>query len=222
MIFNFNEKNIPTEDVHFIPDTGLKRIQRLYVTHWWNLFLMNAIVIVSAITIVGFPVTVIASNRTIIKLLQNEHCFWWTEFKKEFRESFGAGIILGLVSFPAAMMGLVLITFNTAFLQNAVATVLGIVMLSTLSWAWIVLCYAYTMRAAMALSALDCLRNSIILTYTEWKYNCRFLILLWMAILGVFFLPHAVPVWLLGWMILIQFLACGFALPVFENKLLDE
>ena len=120
-VWRFSTKDGPGIPKNAPPKTGLALIADVVARTWWELILLNLLVLLFALPLVTLPAALVAAARICVLMLDDRPVYLGRDFFETFRRRFWQATVLGFV----ASAGIGLSGYAAfAFLQAAKATIL--------------------------------------------------------------------------------------------------
>jgi hypothetical protein len=173
-------------------DSGLTGFAFVTITHWPKLITLNLLFLMSCIPIITIPISFIAMDYVLVRLLRNGGCFLWSDYWEEWRSSFFNRVFVSALM-AVVVFGSYMIASNLSFLLGSILFFSALFINLMTAEYWILL------SAVNLVSPITNLRNAFALLCTSWKTS--FLILLIIAasiVASYFYFPYSVPILLLG------------------------
>ena len=152
------------------PEQGAKRFFFVLTTHFRKLLCLNLLFVAFCIPIVTIPAAFCGMNRVLIKLVRDGNCFLWSDFIKEFKQSFFKSMPFGVLCVVLTFSGLQALSmgFPGGGEVNALFAALAFLLL-----AFMVLFsgYAFVFLSCFNLKGRHIAKNALLFTLSQWKAN---------------------------------------------------
>jgi len=196
---------VPAVDAPPPPKGGFRRVWFLLKTHFGKFLSLNVLFLAFCVPVVTIPAAIAASDRVCLVLWREGNCFLWEEFWGEFKSELFNSLPVGILALCGAGLIALGVIVNSAAMSAAVAWTLRVLFVAGGAWCSAVASYAFTMLALIRLPVGKILSNALLLTMLEPKRTLEIVALGGgFALLGGFFLPYSLPLWLFFWCALWQ------------------
>jgi len=172
-----NRRFAPGEGVFKpIPDQGIKRFMFLLKTHFWKLVSLNLLLILFCIPIITIPAAICGTNRVLVKLIIEGHCFLWTEVIQEFKANLVKGMPFGLLAAFTWFDAYYFLSVSAAMHPGRMDILTAAIGFLFLIFTILFFSYVFVLLPMIDLKNMQIAKNSLILMLTEWKTNIMVII----------------------------------------------
>lgn len=203
------------------PVKGFKRFAFVLLTYFWKLVQLNMLFLLVSVPIITLPAAYCALSRVVVNLFRSGIGFVWTDFWKEFKQSFGKSLILGLIG--CVGFGLLALIIHTQNISTTLGYTLNVIGILIFLFTILLLDYAFLMLCFIDLRMADIIRNSILLVLKERKRNLLLIIIpnALFALLYIFF-PFTLWIFVLCYFSINQLIICTIAIEPIKLNVLKE
>ena len=187
----------------------------------WVLLRLNVLFFVFGAALVTLPKATSAMCRVLLNLLRHGDCdVWrdfWCEFKSGILKSLAAAAVLAGLLAAVVLAGWTVYSMTEGFVSAmaiALTAVCGLYLLMAC-------CYLFPMMALVDLSAIQSVKNALLLPLIERKRSLLLLMPLIMVAVSVLWLPYSLPFLALGVFALCAMLVCHIVNKVLQTRIID-
>lgn len=190
-------------------------------TKLWVLLRLNVLFIVFGAALVTLPKATAAMCKVHLKLLRKGDCDVWRDFWREFRRGFlkslAAGAVMAGLMAAVALAGWVAYGAAQGFAGALVIALAAVCELYLL----MACCYLFPMMALVDLSAMQSVKNALLLPLIELKCSLLLILPLAMVAACILWFPYSLPFMVLGIFSMSAMLVCHSVNKPLQKRIIE-